>query len=55
MKSINAAVADAGPLIHLDELNWLFVLELFEAVWGSTGSCGGSETTPSTVGKSCSV
>ena len=29
----SAAVADAGPLIHLDELDWLFVLETFTSVW----------------------
>jgi predicted nucleic acid-binding protein len=29
----DAAVADAGPLIHLDELSWLFVLETFTTVW----------------------
>jgi predicted nucleic acid-binding protein len=33
MKNISAAVADAGPLIHLDELGWLFVLESFDTVW----------------------
>ena len=33
MKNISAAVADAGPLIHLDELGWLFVLESFETVY----------------------
>jgi len=33
MKNIDTAVADAGPLIHLDELAWLFVLESFETVW----------------------
>ncbi len=33
MKRFEAAVADAGPLIHLDELDWLFVLETFNAVW----------------------
>jgi predicted nucleic acid-binding protein len=29
----NAAIADAGPLIHLDEVGWLFVLETFATVW----------------------
>jgi len=29
----NAAIADAGPLIHLDEMEWLFVLETFSTVW----------------------
>jgi len=29
----NAAIADAGPLIHLDEIEWLFVLETFSTVW----------------------
>jgi predicted nucleic acid-binding protein len=33
MNSTDAAVADAGPLIHLDELGWLFVLESFTTVW----------------------
>lgn len=33
MKSTDAAVSDAGPLIHLDELGWLFVLESFSTVW----------------------
>jgi predicted nucleic acid-binding protein len=33
MKSTDAAVSDAGPLIHLDELGWLFVLESFATVW----------------------
>ncbi len=29
----NAAIADAGPLIHLDQMGWLFVLETFSTVW----------------------
>jgi predicted nucleic acid-binding protein len=29
----NAAIADAGPLIHLDEVGWLFALETFATVW----------------------
>lgn len=33
MKSTDAAVADAGPLIHLDEMDWIFSLEIFETVW----------------------
>ena len=33
MQNIDAAIADAGPLIHLDELSWLFVLETFATVW----------------------
>jgi len=33
MQSNDAAVADAGPLIHLCEVNWLFVLETFSTVW----------------------
>ena len=35
MQSNDAAVADAGPLIHLGEVNWFFVLETFSIVWVS--------------------
>ena len=29
---MSAAVADAGPLIHLDEIGWLTLLRLFDVI-----------------------